>query len=593
MAGIPDVRAKGDPIRARGQCLAWNGAADKLVRGLPSSITCSIRGILVSRHEITRPLPPLLNSNRMNGLADVPCWIVPRRHALRSRESIKVASPMSDLTAVQLAQRVVDMGLIEPREMEAVWSDLGTRDIPVDDLCSHLQRRELLTNWQTERLLEGRRAGYFYGPYKMLYLVGAGTFARVYRAVHRETGDVFAVKVLRQRYSEDMTKTEQFLREASVVIPLRHQNIVQIHDVKSERGRYYMVMEFVEGQNLRDFVKVQKKLSVEKALGIISDIVAGMDYAFNRGITHRDMKLSNVLLSSRGRAELVDFGLAAHEGKLDDDSLQNVSNARSIDYAALERATHVRKDDKRSDIYFAGCMFYHMLTGESPLLETRDRIQRLNVSRFNDVVPIGEREPTLPVRIRQIVEKAMSMKVEDRYQTPAEMLADLKDAKNTLTDKDSQVAPDSKELSPNKGPAQATSQQLEGTGFTVMLVESNAKVQDLLRDRLKKLGYRVLVIGNPQRALSRFEYGERAADCVIFGASQLGAEALDAFNQFVTADLTKDVSAILLVDKKQIPWLKNAHTDEHHIVVNMPLKFGQFRASLRGLVMASSLKADG
>lgn len=499
---------------------------------------------------------------------------------------------MSELTADQLAQRAVDIGLIEPRQMEAVWSELGTREISTDDLCSHLQRRELLTNWQTERLLEGRRTGFFYGPYRVLYLVGAGTFARVYRAVHRETGEVFAVKVLRQRYSEDMTKTEQFLREASVVIPLRHQNIVQIHEVKSERGRYYMVMEFVEGQNLRDFVKVQKKLSVEKALSIITDILAGMDYAFQRGVTHRDMKLSNVLLAARGRAELVDFGLAAHEGKLDDESLQNVSNARSIDYAALERATHVKKDDKRSDIYFAGCMFYHMLTGESPLLETRDRIQRLNVSRFSNVVPIGEREPDLPVRIRQIVEKAMSMKVDERYQTPGEMLADLKDAKQTLTEKDSQVSGDSDEPAAKKRAAKPNSETLEGNGFTVMLVESNAKVQDLLRDRLKKLGYRVLVIGSPERALARFEFGERAADCVIFGASQLGAEALEAFNSFGTSEQTKYVSAILLVDKKQVPWLKNAVTDEYHVVVDMPLKFGQFRAALRKLVMATSLKAD-
>lgn len=497
---------------------------------------------------------------------------------------------MSQPTAEQLAQRAVDMGLIEPRQMDSVWSDLGTREVEVNDLASRLQRRELLTNWQTERLLDGRRQGFFYGPYKVLYSIGAGTFARVYRAVHRESGAVFAVKVLRQRFSEDMTKTEQFLREASVVIPLRHQNIVQIHEVKSERGRFYMVMDFVEGQNLRDFVKVHEKLSVEKATGIISDIVAGMDYAFKRGITHRDMKLSNVLLAARGRAELVDFGLAAHEGKLDDASLENVSNARSIDYAALERATHVKKDDKRSDIFFAGCMYYHMLTGKPPLLETRDRIQRMNVSRFIDVTPIVEREPNLPVRIVNIVQKAMSMKVDERYQTPGEMLSDLVDAKQTLTEGDSQV---SEGESPKDAPAaKATNAELEGKGFTVMLVESNAKVQDLLRERLKKLGYRVLVIGSPQRALHRFDYGERAADCVIFGASQLGAEALEAFNEFGSGEDTKEVSAILLVDKKQIPWLKQAKTDDYRVVATMPLKFGQFRGTLRKLVMASSLNAD-
>lgn len=500
---------------------------------------------------------------------------------------------MSQVTADQLAQRAIDMGLVEPRQMDAAWGELGTREAPVEELANLLQRRELLTNWQTERLLENRRAGFFYGPYKVLYLVGAGTFARVYRAVHRESGEVFAVKVLRQRFTEDMTKTEQFLREASVVIPMRHQNIVRIHEVKSERGRYYMVMDFVEGQNLRDFVKVQGKLPPDMALSIITDIVAGLDYAFQRGVTHRDMKLSNVLLAASGRAEIVDFGLAAHEGKLDDESLANVSNARSIDYGALERATNVRKDDKRSDIYFTGCMFYQMLTGESPLTETRDRMQRMNVTRFSQVKPIYEREPTLPLRLAQIVEKAMTLKVDDRYQKPAEMLGDLQDAKKMLAQHGSSPASDTGDNSANETPAPLPSEESgEGDGFTVMLIDSNPKVQDLLRERLKSLGYRVLVIGSPQRAIGRFGYGERAAECVIFGASQLGAEALEAFNEFGTNEDTRDISAILLVDQRQLSGLKGADTGEHRVVATMPIKFGEFRETLHKLVKASSLSAE-
>lgn len=506
-------------------------------------------------------------------------------------EPQEATSLMSEPTAEQLAQRAIDVGLIEPRQMDAAWGELGTREVEVSDFATLLQRRELLTNWQTERLLEGRRQGFFYGPYKALYSIGAGTFARVYRAVHRETGEVFAVKVLRQRFSDDLTKSDQFLREASVVIPLRHQNIVRIHEVKSERGRFYMVMDFVEGQNLRDFVKVHQKLSVEKASSIITDIVAGMDYAFKRGITHRDMKLSNVLLSALGRALLVDFGLAAYEGKLDDASLENVSNARSIDYATLERATHVKKDDKRSDIYFAGCMYYHMLTGKSPLVETRDRSQRMNVTRFSSVKPIIELEPSLPVRVTSIVQRAMSMKVDERYQSPAEMLIDLNAANQAL--EGGAEAQDSESTSPKATKVnQVTKAELEGNGFTVMLVETNAKVQDLLRERLKKLGYRVLVISSPQRAVQRFEFGERAADCVIFGASQLGAEALEAFNDFGSGEDTKAVSAVLLMDKKQLPWVNQAKTDDYHAVATMPLKFGEFRGTLHRLVTATSQNAD-
>ena len=109
------------------------------------------------------------------------------------------------------------------------------------------------------------------------------------------------------------------------------------------------------------------------------------------GLTHRDLKLNNVLISSSGQAKLVDFGLAAMDEVLVDDALADLPNTRTIDYAALERATGVRKDDTRSDIYFLGCIFYHMLTGQSPLSETKDRLQRLSKQRFLDVIPDPER----------------------------------------------------------------------------------------------------------------------------------------------------------------------------------------------------------
>ena len=107
----------------------------------------------------------------------------------------------------------------------------------------------------------------------------------------------------------------------------------------------------------------------------------------------------------------------------------------------LERITGVGKDDPRSDLYFAGCMWYHMLTGKSPLLETRDRIQRLNVSRFHEVEPITEIAPELPHRVVQVIQKAMSLNVEERYQTPADMLRDLQVIKQTLAGGEAALSP--------------------------------------------------------------------------------------------------------------------------------------------------------
>ena len=160
-------------------------------------------------------------------------------------------------------------------------------------------------------------------------------------------------------------------------------------------------------------------------------ITDGLRYAFARGLIHRDLKMSNILVSSRAEAKIVDFGLASMEETVKDDSL---ANARTIDYAALERATGVRKDDARSDIYFLGCIYYHMLTGQPPLVETRDPVQRLSKQRFLDVVPIQKADLSLSACVVNVVNKAMTLDPEYRYQSPAVMLADLRATQKRLAE---------------------------------------------------------------------------------------------------------------------------------------------------------------
>ena len=137
---------------------------------------------------------------------------------------------MADFTAEKLAQRAYDFNLLTNQQLEEVWGALGTRDVPLEAFERLTVRKELLTNFQSDRIKEGKRDGYYYGKYKLLYMVGSGTFARVYRAAHAIDDQVVAIKVLRQRYTEDDETRENFLREAKVVIPLRHINIVPIFD---------------------------------------------------------------------------------------------------------------------------------------------------------------------------------------------------------------------------------------------------------------------------------------------------------------------------------------------------------------------------
>ena len=246
---------------------------------------------------------------------------------------------MNDLTAEQFAQRIHDCGLMSTKDLEVTLSEAGGRGrASFNDFIMKLLEKEQLTNWQISRIADGQRRGYFYGQWQVLYLIGAGTFARVYRALHRKTGDIKAIKVLRQRYSTDNDTREQFMREAKMVMRLRHPNIVPISEVGEDRGRIYMVMDFVEGQNLREYVKAHKRIPNLTALRICRDIAGGLAYAAAQGIYHRDMKLSNVLLSAKGQAKLVDFGLATVSSDREDDGK---GGPRSIDYAGLERCTAV------------------------------------------------------------------------------------------------------------------------------------------------------------------------------------------------------------------------------------------------------------
>jgi len=505
-------------------------------------------------------------------------------------------------TAEKFAQRAFQLGVLTQQQLDSVWGEFRRRDVPLNDFRDILLRREYLTNYQFERLQRGERTGFFYGDYKTLYLVGTGSFARVYRASHKATGEIVAVKVLRKRYSEDPVQTEQFLHEGRMGMRLRHNNIVPIYEVHSEaksaaesdKKHHFLIMEFVEGQNLRELVRIRKHFSPLEATKLIIDVVAGLEYAARMGVTHRDLKMSNVLVSTRQEAKLVDFGLAAFAKNLTEEVIANHPNPRTIDYAGLERCTGVRRNDKQSDIYFAGTIYYHMLSGHPALYETKDRVQRLATTRFQEVIPIVHHVPSLPRLVINAVHRAMELSPKRRYADPTEMLADLAHVRDRLIElgESGEVADDDQEVASASASAAAAEPEVEQEGLkrTVMLVESNVAMQNVLRDALKKHGYRVLVISDAERALHRYQSeNEPPADCIVFSANRLGEEAVDAFNRFADLPRTKSSPAILLLDEKSKRLRRNADLAEHRTVITMPVAMSKFREVLKDLIQTRYL----
>lgn len=492
---------------------------------------------------------------------------------------------MSEMSAEKFAQRAYEVGLVDSQQMDGVWSELGTHNVSLDELINVMVRRELITNFQKDRMLKGERVGYFYGKYKPLYMIGAGSFARVYRAVDTQSGRVVALKVLRKRHRDNVAEFEQFLREGKMGAKLRHFNVVPIYEVEGDPKAPFMVMEFVEGQTLREMMRVRKVLDPLTAMKIMLDVMVGLTYALEEhGITHRDLKLSNVLITSKGRAKLVDFGLAALQGASDAE-LADTPNARAIDYATLERGTGVRKDDRRSDLFFCGCILYHMLCGEPALYETKDRIQRLNITRFREIVPLSERRKGIPAPVLQFVNRAMEMDPEKRYQTPRQMAADCKRVIDFLEGKIKDVDdPGAGDGAAKKRVDNHAPDVPDGEQWTLLIVESHTGMQNLLRERLKRRGYRVLIIADPGRAIARFEDNVNAANCVVFCTTELERQAVDAFNRFGELPATKNIPAILMLDAEQIHLGKGAANLADHRVVLAAPKLRQLRAVLLKLL---------
>ena len=488
---------------------------------------------------------------------------------------------MAQQTAEKLAQAAFDLKLINDRQLQDLWGALGSRNVAVDAFTEALLGRELLTGYQLNRLKRGEKSGYFYGDYKILYLVGRGSFARVYRAVHDVTGEIVALKVLRHSVAKDPSEVENFRHEGKIGLTLRHPNIVPIFEVARHGKSHYLVMEFVEGRNLREFIKIRKHCEPDEAIRLIIDVGSGLDYAAQKGVTHRDIKLSNVLVSGRGTAKLVDFGLAGGATNSDEHPSDH-ANPRTIDYAALERATGVRRDDSRSDIYFVGCMLYHLLSGQAPLPDTKNRMNRLTKSRFIDIAPIHKLIPTIPRAVARVVIKAMEFEPEKRYPTPKGMLVDLEAALRELSEPNPMLMQQDDDTVIEDDDARAARRLVPKR--SIMFVEADSKMQNVLRDSLKARGFRVLMTSDPARAIGRFEADEPPAQCLVFSTLELGEAAAEAYERFISNPVTGNYPAILMLAQPHHAWASRSDDSEHHVVVKMPITLGAFREILDRLV---------
>ena len=458
------------------------------------------------------------------------------------------------LSLDDLNQRLLSLDLLDLDKIRAVETSFGSKLFTADEFLRTAQRYGYLTKYQVERLMAGETTGFYYGDYRIQYLIGAGSFARVFRCVHRESGKVFAVKVLRARFRDDQTAIQEFIREGEMGMELRHPNIAAVYEAQATKYDHYMVMEFIEGNTLREMLAAQKNgyLDPKRATRMAYDICSALEYAQKRGYQHRDMKPSNIMIASSGRAVLLDFGLLT-------DASSSFKTQRAIEYAALERATHVRRDDPRSDLYFLGAVYYQALTGVAPLGEIKERSRRLDASRFRNVKMIHEVSKTIPRCVATVVDRSLKFRPEERYQNPEMFKNDLERVIAQLErGEGDEVLTASQPKEEYKKPQK-----------TIMIVEGNTGLQETFREFFKNAGFRPLVVSNAPFALQRLEDVE--VDAVLFNAQTLGQSAVAAFNQLLDSPLTKDLPAVLLLNEDQVKWGAHAKRTKKRLAVGMPI----------------------
>jgi serine/threonine protein kinase len=266
------------------------------------------------------------------------------------------------------------------------------------------------------------------GKYRVLEPLGRGGMARVYRAYHPQLDRYVAVKVLRSDLVDDEEFLARFRREAQAVAVLRHPNIVQVYDFDVQDGTYYMVMELLEGDTLKarlnDYRVHDESMPWGDIVRIILDVLDGLAYAHSEGMTHRDVKPANILLTRRGEAVITDFGIAQIVGATQHTAAGALMG--TLNYIAPEQGLE-GQSDARSDIYSLGIVLYEMLTQRTPF--DADTPLAILMKHLRDPLPLPRQvNPDIPEPLERVVLKALAKGPEDRYQSAEEMAQALRTA---------------------------------------------------------------------------------------------------------------------------------------------------------------------
>jgi serine/threonine protein kinase len=265
-----------------------------------------------------------------------------------------------------------------------------------------------------------------FGGYRLEAIAGRGGMGVVYRARNLITDQERALKVIAPQWSEDESYRARFKRESRHAARLEHPNVIQLFEAREEGGLLYLVMRYVEGQDLASLLREAGPLELRRALGIVGQIAAALDYAHGQGLVHRDVKPANILLQPTGEgvehAYLTDFGLVKDVGS--DSSLSTTGMfIGTPEYAAPEQLdpTGGKTVDRRTDVYALGCVLYTVLSGVSPY--HRSSVQAVIAAHlFMDPPDVCAERPELASGLGPVIQRALAKDQDGRYSSAGDLV---------------------------------------------------------------------------------------------------------------------------------------------------------------------------
>ena len=263
-----------------------------------------------------------------------------------------------------------------------------------------------------------------FGDFRILRLLGQGGMGRVYLAEQISLKRKVAIKVLREDVAANPTALERFKAESKTVAKLSHANIVQVYMVGEHEGRHYMVLEYVEGKSLRDYLLRTGPLDVPLVLSLMRKVASALYRASERGIIHRDIKPENILLTRKAEAKVADFGLSRGLDLDQPVDLTRTGTTVGTPLYMSPEQVEGKVVDHRSDIYSFGVTCYHMLAGRPPF--TGSHAFEIAIKHVRDEpTPLETIRPELPPALCAMVRKMMAKQPHARYQSARDLLKDI------------------------------------------------------------------------------------------------------------------------------------------------------------------------